>query len=79
MFNPNDDSFYETNRPAFQSSDLELVRQVSGVESAEFEKQESNSISFSALVQNKNQSIEAKLVQQTKSDILVGTQSVQSG
>ena len=72
LFNPNDDSFYETNRPAFQSSDLELVRQVSGVESAEFEKQESNSISFSALVQNKNQSIEAKLVQQTKSDILVG-------
>ncbi|MCJ0573613.1 ABC transporter permease [Enterococcus cecorum] len=72
LFNPNDNSFYETNRPAFQSSDLELVRQVSGVESAEFEKQESNSISFSALVQNKNQSIEAKLVQQTKSDILVG-------
>ena len=72
LFNPNDDSFYETNRPAFQSSDIELVRQVSGVESAEFEKQESNSISFSALVQNKNQSIEAKLVQQTKSDILVG-------
>ncbi|OUZ18190.1 ABC transporter permease [Enterococcus cecorum] len=72
LFNPNDESFYETNRPAFQSSDLELVRQVSGVESAEFEKQESNSISFSALVQNKNQSIEAKLVQQTKSDILVG-------
>lgn len=72
LFNPNDDSFYETNRPAFQSSDLELVRQVSGVESAEFEKQESNSISFSALVQNKNQSIEAKLVKQTKSDILVG-------
>ncbi|MDM8183741.1 ABC transporter permease [Enterococcus cecorum] len=72
LFNPNDDSFYETNRPAFQSSDLELVRQVSGVESAEFEKQESNSISFSALVQNKNQSIEAKLVQQTKSNILVG-------
>lgn len=72
LFNPNDDSFYETNRPAFQSSDLKLVRQVSGVESAEFEKQESNSISFSALVQNKNQSIEAKLVQQTKSDILVG-------
>lgn len=72
LFNPSDDSFYETNRPAFQSSDLELVRQVSGVESAEFEKQESNSISFSALVQNKNQSIEAKLVQQTKSDILVG-------
>lgn len=72
LFNPNDASFYETNRPAFQSSDLELVRQVSGVESAEFEKQESNSISFSALVQNKNQSIEAKLVQQTKSDILVG-------
>ncbi|MGK4109710.1 ABC transporter permease [Enterococcus cecorum] len=72
LFNPNDDSFYETNRPAFQSSDLELVRQVSRVESAEFEKQESNSISFSALVQNKNQSIEAKLVQQTKSDILVG-------
>ncbi|CAI3484692.1 ABC transporter permease [Enterococcus cecorum] len=72
LFNPNDNSFYETNRPAFQSSDLELVRQVSGVESAEFEKQESNSISFSALVQNKNQSIEAKLVQQTKSDTLVG-------
>ena len=72
LFNPNDDSFYETNRPAFQSSDIELDRQVSGVESAEFEKQESNSISFSALVQNKNQSIEAKLVQQTKSDILVG-------
>lgn len=72
LFNPNDASFYETNRPAFQSSDLELVRQVSEVESAEFEKQESNSISFSALVQNKNQSIEAKLVQQTKSDILVG-------
>lgn len=72
LFNPNDNSFYETNRPAFQSSDLELVRQVSGVESAEFEKQESNSISFSALVQNKNQSIEAKLVKQTKSDILVG-------
>lgn len=72
LFNPNDNSFYETNRPAFQSSDLELVRQVSGVESAKFEKQESNSISFSALVQNKNQSIEAKLVQQTKSDILVG-------
>lgn len=72
LFNPNDDSFYETNRPAFQSSDLELVRQVSGVESAEFEKQESNSISFSALVQNKNQSIEAKLVQQTKNDIFVG-------
>lgn len=72
LFNPNDDSFYETNRPAFQSSDIELVRQVSGVESAEFEKQESNSISFSALVQNKNQSIEAKLVKQTKSDILVG-------
>lgn len=72
LFNPNDDSFYETNRPAFQSSDLELVRRISGVESAEFEKQESNSISFSALVQNKNQSIEAKLVKQTKSDILVG-------
>lgn len=72
LFNPNDDSFYETNRPAFQSSDLELVRQVSGVESAEFEKQESNSISFSALVQNKNQSIEAKLVKQTNSELLVG-------
>lgn len=72
LFNPNDDSFYETNRPAFQNSDLELVRQVSGVESAEFEKQESNSISFSALVQNKNQSIEAKLVKQTNSELLVG-------
>lgn len=73
LFNPNDDSFYETNRPAFQSSDLELVRQVSGVESAEFEKQESNSISFSTLIKNKNQSIEAKLVKQTNSDLLVGS------
>ena len=73
LFNPNDNSFYETNRPAFQSSDLELVRQVSGVESAEFEKQESNSISFSALIKNKNQSIEAKLVKQTNSDLLVGS------
>lgn len=72
LFNPNDDSFYETNRPAFQSSDLELVRQVSGVESAEFEKQETNSTSFSALVKNKNQSIEAKLVKQTNSELLVG-------
>ena len=72
LFNPNDDSFYETNRPAFQSSDLELVRQVSGVESAEFEKQETNSTSFSALIKNKNQSIEAKLVKQTNSELLVG-------
>lgn len=72
LFNPNDDSFYETNRPAFQSSDLELVRQVSGVESAEFEKQETNSTSFSALIKNKNQSIEAKLVKQTNSDVLAG-------
>ncbi|WP_300123120.1 ABC transporter permease [uncultured Enterococcus sp.] len=72
LFNPNDDSFYETNRPAFQSSDLELVRQVSGVESAEFEKQETNSTSFSALVKNKNQSVEAKLVKQTNSELLVG-------
>ena len=72
LFNPNDNSFYETNRPAFQNSDLELVRRISGVESAEFEKQESNSISFSALVKNKNQSIEAKLVKQTNSELLVG-------
>lgn len=72
LFNPNDDSFYETNRPAFQNSDLELVRHISGVESAEFEKQESNSISFSALVKNKNQSVEAKLVKQTNSELLVG-------
>lgn len=72
LFNPNDDSFYETNRPAFQNSDLELVRRISGVESAEFEKQESNSISFSALIKNKNQSIEAKLVKQTNSELLVG-------
>ncbi|XBG78409.1 ABC transporter permease [Enterococcus cecorum] len=72
LFNPNDESFYETNRPAFQSSDLELVRQVSGVESAEFEKQETNSTSFSALIKNKNQSIEAKLVKQTNSDVLAG-------
>ena len=72
LFNPNDDSFYETNRPAFQSSDLELVRQVSGVESAEFEKQETNSTSFSALIKNKNQSIEAKLVKQTNSELLAG-------
>ncbi|XBG86059.1 ABC transporter permease [Enterococcus cecorum] len=72
LFNPNDNSFYETNRPAFQSSDLELVRQVSGVESAEFEKQETNSTSFSALIKNKNQSIEAKLVKQTNSELLVG-------
>ena len=72
LFNPNDDSFYETNRPAFQSSDLELVRHVSGVESAEFEKQETNSTSFSALIKNKNQSIEAKLVKQTNSELLVG-------
>ncbi|WP_248624673.1 ABC transporter permease [Enterococcus cecorum] len=72
LFNPNDDSFYETNRPAFQSSDLELVRRISGVESAEFEKQETNSTSFSALIKNKNQSIEAKLVKQTNSDVLAG-------
>lgn len=72
LFNPNDDSFYETNRPAFQNSDLELVRQVSGVESAEFEKQETNTTSFSALIKNKNQSIEAKLVKQTNSELLVG-------
>ncbi len=72
LFNPNDNSFYETNRPAFQNSDLELVRRISGVESAEFEKQESNSISFSALIKNKNQSIEAKLVKQTNSELLVG-------
>ena len=72
LFNPNDDSFYETNRPAFQNSDLELVRRISGVESAEFEKQESNSISFSTLIKNKNQSIEAKLVKQTNSDVLAG-------
>ena len=72
LFNPNDESFYETNRPAFQSRDLELVRQVSGVESAEFEKQETNSTSFSALIKNKNQSIEAKLVKQTNSDVLAG-------
>lgn len=72
LFNPNDNSFYETNRPAFQNSDLELVRHISGVESAEFEKQESNSISFSALVKNKNQSVEAKLVKQTNSELLVG-------
>ena len=72
LFNPNDDSFYETNRPAFQSSDLELVRQVSGVESAEFEKQETKSTSFSALIKNKNQSIEAKLVKQTNSELLAG-------
>ncbi len=72
LFNPNDNSFYETNRPAFQNSDLELVRRISGVESAEFEKQESNSISFSALVKNKNQSVEAKLVKQTNSELLVG-------
>ena len=72
LFNPNDDSFYETNRPAFQNSDLELVRQVSGVESAEFEKQETNSTSFSALIKNKNQSVEAKLVKQTNGELLVG-------
>lgn len=72
LFNPNDNSFYETNRPAFQNSDLELVRHISGVESAEFEKQEPNSISFSALVKNKNQSVEAKLVKQTNSELLVG-------
>lgn len=72
LFNPNDDSFYETNRPAFQNSDLELVRQVSGVESAEFEKQETNTTSFSALIKNKNQSVEAKLVKQTNSELLVG-------
>lgn len=72
LFNPNDNSFYETNRPAFQNSDLELVRHISGVESAEFEKQEPNSISFSALVKNKNQSVEAKLVKQTSSELLVG-------
>lgn len=72
LFNPNDNSFYETNRPAFQSSDLELVRQVSGVESAEFEKQETNSTSFNAWVKNKKQSIEAKLVKQTNSELLAG-------
>lgn len=72
LFNPNDDSFYETNRPAFQNSDLELVRQVSGVESAEFEKQETTTTSFSALIKNKNQSVEAKLVKQTNSELLVG-------
>lgn len=72
LFNPNDDSFYETNRPAFQNSDLELVRQVSGVESAEFEKQETNTTSFSALIKNKNQSVEAKLVKQTNGELLVG-------
>lgn len=72
LFNPNDNSFYETNRPAFQNSDLELVRHISGVESAEFEKQETNSTSFSALIKNKNQSIEAKLVKQTNSELLVG-------
>ena len=72
LFNPNDDSFYETNRPAFQNSDLELVRQVSSVESAEFEKQETNSTSFSALIKNKNQSVEAKLVKQTNGELLVG-------
>ena len=72
LFNPNDDSFYETNLPAFQNSDLELVRQVSGVESAEFEKQETNTTSFSALIKNKNQSVEAKLVKQTNGELLVG-------
>lgn len=72
LFNPNDDSFYKTNRPAFQNSDLELVRQVSGVESAEFEKQETNTTSFSALIKNKNQSVEAKLVKQTNGELLVG-------
>lgn len=72
LFNPNDNSFYETNRPAFQNSDLELVRHISGVESAEFEKQETNSTSFSALIKNKNQSVEAKLVKQTNSELLVG-------
>lgn len=65
-FQPNDQNLYETNPNFFQQTDLELVKNIDGVEKAEFPKQELTTTYIK--VQVKDDSKDEELVLTTAGD-----------
>lgn len=71
-YNPNDYAMYEAHIPFFTENDLQLLRNVDGVEKAEFQKYESEDIYQDFKIKGKNQNKSIKLVNSTHQDTYLG-------
>lgn len=71
-FNPNDMNLYNTNMAFFQEPDLNLLRGIDGVESAELPKNETDSTSVDVMVKGKKKSKTLKLVNGKSKAVDVG-------
>lgn len=71
-YSPNDYAMYEANIPFFSDNDLQLLRNLEGVDKAEFQKYESDDIYQDFKIKGKSQNKAVKLVAKTDQDTYLG-------